>query len=370
MRSLTPEQQKLYDSVMADPYPELPEDPETGTWYKVSLPGCVCSCGKPYYAYLKIGSENKLMVMFEGGGVAINEYTAARPGGLFYAGTQRFYFDDVDFLSMGATMTGIGANSENNPFADWSVLCIGYASGDFHTGTASGSYVDGDGDVIQTHFHGYEHLCKLMEITKKWVPEPEALLVTGFSAGGFATSILTDDVISYYPDCKNIVCCVDSAILLYDDWHKAAVELWGSPAHISERLKTRDFSYDGLTALYQKYGSRVKYLYLTSMRDCLLSQYQNYIDHGVLEFTKEAGDRFEDYVKTLYQRMKAEMPEMVYYFFDLLEPAAPEEMGLTVHTLIASERAFDGCMDGISASTWIMDAVNRNPKSVGLSLVE
>lgn len=80
----------MYDSIMANPYPKFSKNPETGAWYKASLPGCVCSCGKPYYAYMKIGLENKLMVMFEGGGAAINEYTATRPRGLFYEGHRDF----------------------------------------------------------------------------------------------------------------------------------------------------------------------------------------------------------------------------------------------------------------------------------------
>lgn len=47
---------------------------------------------------------------------------------------------------MAAIMTGIGVNSENNPFTDWSVRCIGYASSDFYIGSVSESYVDGKED--------------------------------------------------------------------------------------------------------------------------------------------------------------------------------------------------------------------------------
>jgi len=48
---------------------------------------------------------------------------------------------------MAAIMTGIGVNSENNPFTDWSVRCIGYASSDFYIGSVSESYVDGNGGL-------------------------------------------------------------------------------------------------------------------------------------------------------------------------------------------------------------------------------
>ncbi len=368
-KALTEEQQKWYDTAMAMQRPELPEKPECGTWYKVSLPGCICSCGKPYYGYLKIGTENNLMVLFEGGGVAVDTYTAARPNGILYEGTQNFYFDDVDITSYGATDNGIGGCAAENPFSDWSVLCVSYASGDFHTGTGDGSFVDGDGDVIEAHFHGYTHFRELMDITKKWIPNPESLLVTGYSAGGFAASILADDVISYYPECGNITCCVDSAILLYD-WHKPAVELWKSPAHIADRLKTRDFSYDGLKALYEKYGSTVKYLYLTSTRDCLLTQYQNYIDTGTLEFTKESGIQFQNYLKEIHQKFCYDIPEMIFYFFAEPDKNIPSELELTEHTLIANDHALHRRVDGVTVAEWIMNAVNGKTKNIGLALLD
>ena len=59
---------------------ELPEVPEKGKWYVYRPEGCVCSTGTPYMSTLRIGKENKLMVVFCGGGCAVDAHAAARPG--------------------------------------------------------------------------------------------------------------------------------------------------------------------------------------------------------------------------------------------------------------------------------------------------
>ena len=60
-------------------FPEIPHNPKRGKWYKLPLPGCVCADGSPAHADLRLGTENKLMILFFGGGVCWNAYMAARP---------------------------------------------------------------------------------------------------------------------------------------------------------------------------------------------------------------------------------------------------------------------------------------------------
>ena len=86
---------------------------------------------------------------------------------------------------------------------------------------------------------------------KELVPHPDQIMVTGFSAGAFATSLLTDDVVGQFPDCRNITACVDSALLLYD-WQKVAREVWKSPEEIAARLTGNDLVADSLEALHTK----------------------------------------------------------------------------------------------------------------------
>ena len=108
-----------------------------------------------------------------------------------------------------------------NPFRDWTFLVLPYASGDFHSGTGEYHYMDGSKERVVYH-NGYNNYSAFMNAAMPYVGNPDTLLVTGFSAGGFATSLLADDVIDRFPSAENITVCVDSSLLLYDGWHETA----------------------------------------------------------------------------------------------------------------------------------------------------
>ena len=58
---------------------DLPDDPREMTWYRVPLEKGLSGDGSEYYIYVKLADPKKLCIFFSGGGVAWNEYTAARP---------------------------------------------------------------------------------------------------------------------------------------------------------------------------------------------------------------------------------------------------------------------------------------------------
>ena len=259
-------------------FPKLKGEPEIGKWYELAVEGTQSSDGSEWHGIFKKGTENKVVVYFFGGGVSITPETS-EGGNKFYATNMT----GQDFVAQG----GIGSNADSNPFKDWSFLVIPYATGDFHSGT--GVY-KGEKTVYHT---GYSNYAAFVEQIKPYVGEPDTLLVTGFSAGGFATSLLADDVIDRFPSAKNITVCVDSSLLLYDGWHETAVDLWHSPEEISNRLVTDNLVLDSLTALYEKRGDSVKILFDCSYRDDTLQQYQAYIRTGTMTKDKENGDLFQ-----------------------------------------------------------------------------
>ena len=166
------------------------------------------------------------------------------------------------------------------------MIVIPYASGDFHTGTGAYHYVENG--VNKTVYHnGYNNYSNCIETVKEYVGKPDTLLVTGFSAGGFATALLADDVIDRFPTAENVTVCVDSALLIYDGWRDSAENLWQSPQEISDRLTTNNLVLDSLTALYKKRGDSVKILFDCSYRDNTLMQYQSYMDNGEMLQSKE-----------------------------------------------------------------------------------
>ena len=332
-------------------FPKLTGEPEIGKWYEVAVEGTQSSDGSEWHGIFKKGTENKVVVYFFGGGVSITPETS-EGGNKFYATNMT----GQDFVAQG----GIGSNAESNPFKDWSFLVIPYATGDFHSGT--GVY-KGEKTVYHT---GYSNYAAFVEQIKPYVGEPDTLLVTGFSAGGFATSLLADDVIDRFPSAKNITVCVDSSLLLYDGWHETAVDLWHSPKEVSDRLTTDNLVLDSLTALHEKRGDSVKILFDCSYRDDTLQQYQAYIRTGTMTKDKENGDLFQKDLAEMIKCLQKNIPGIGIYIWNYAEDT---ETHTTQHTIISSN-VFDKLEDGVSVADWIYAAINGDVQSHGLVLLE
>lgn len=332
-------------------FPTLKGEPEIGKWYDVPVEIAKSSDGSEWHGIFRKGSENKVVVYFFGGGVSITPETSEE-GTKFFATNMTAQ----DFVALG----GIGSNAEDNPFKDWSFIVIPYATGDFHAGT--GAY-EGKKTVYHT---GYTNYSAYVEQVKKYLGEPDALLVTGFSAGGFATSLLADDVIDRFPSAENVTVCVDSSLLLYDGWHETAVNLWKSPIEISDRLTTNNIVLDSLTALHKKRGDSVKILFDCSYRDDTLMQYQSYIDSGKMDKTKELGDNFQRDLKEMVSGLQTNIPDVGIYIWCYGED---ENTHNTQHTII-SANVFDRLGNDRNVGEWISDAVNGDVKTYGLELLD
>ncbi len=332
-------------------FPKLEGEPEIGKWYDVPVKNAFSSDGSKWHGIFRKGTENKVVVYFFGGGVSITPETS-EGGKEFYATTMLAQ----DFVAQG----GIGSNDDHNPFKDWSFIVIPYATGDFHAGT--GIY-EGKKKVYHT---GYNNYSAFIEKIKPYVGEPDTLLVTGFSAGGFATSLLADDVIDRFPSAGNVTVCVDSSLLLYDGWHDTAVDLWKSPSEISDRLTSNNIVLDSLTALYEKRGDSVKILFDCSYRDDTLMQYQSYIDTGKMDKTKELGDNFQQDLKEMVTALQENIPNVGIYIWSYREDTDTHN---TQHTIISSN-VFDKLGNERSVGEWMFDAVNGDVRTYGLELLE
>ena len=337
-------------------HPELKGEPEIGKWYRITPAGTKSSDGSEWHGLIRLGTENKVVVYFFGGGASINGYTSER-GKEFFATTASVQ----DFVASG----GIGSSTEENPFRDWTFLVLPYASGDFHSGTGEYHYTDGGKEKIVYH-NGYNNYSAFMDAATPYVGKPDTLLVTGFSAGGFATSLLADDVIDRFPSAENITVCVDSSLLLYDGWHETAADLWQSPEEISDRLTTDNIVLDSLTALYEKRGDSVKILFDCSCRDDTLMQYQSFIHTGKMDKTKALGDQFQADLSKMVAGLQEHIPGVGIYIWNYGEDS---ETHNTQHTIISSN-VFDKLEDGVSVADWIFAAVNGDVESHGLALLD
>ncbi|MGU7918698.1 pectin acetylesterase-family hydrolase [Streptococcus suis] len=341
--------------------PELVDQtPQVNEWYRLSLEEAVDSQGNQAHGLLRIGKDkNKVMVYFFGGGVSINEETAS--GGTRYFATTTGHQDYV------ATW-GIGSPQEDNPFKDWTMIVLPYGTGDFHAGTQNFSYIDDKGKERVVHHQGYSNLMSILAAAKAYIGNPDTLLVTGFSAGGFATSLLADDVISHFPTAKNVTVAVDSSFLRHDNWKSIAENVWKTPTSISDRLHSDNLVLDSLVALHEKRGDSVKILFDISYRDGVLQQYQAYIDQGKLaDATEESSDHFQKELKKMIQELQSKIDGVGIFIWNYDQD---EKTTATQHTTINFPTFFTPMSQDKSVAEWLDDAVNGEVNSYGLELLD
>ena len=354
-------------------FPQIPSNPKTGKWYGIPLKGCVSSDGKEVHAGFRKGTENKLVILLFGGGVSWNEFMAARPNSVYGNPDQISFYacGDGGLVADLAARIGIHTLSkkESNPFRNWNMLAIPYTTGDFHCGTGDFPYTALDGSKQVLHHHGYTNYCAALHETMKHIgDQPDQILVTGFSAGGFGTALLTDDVMRTFPNCNDVTSYVDSGFMIYPGWPEVARNIWKAPKEIAERIHSDNITLDCLQALKQDHGDRVKIAFSCSTRDAALSEYINYVEKDQLYADKESGITFQKELKQMCDALQQAIPNIALYIFDTPdENAAKKAEGLTKHCIGAADKMV---VEGITAAQWLWDAVCGNPRQIGLSLLD
>ncbi len=349
--------------------------PEEMTWYRVPLENGISGDGSSYHTYVSKGKCNNLCIIISGGGVAWNEYTAARPvtGGKVAAGLPNFYWNNLrPFTQLMNINIGItNTKNSSNPFAEWSFVVITYATGDFHIGNSEYHYKTEDGEDAILHFAGHGNFQETMRVAKKLFPSPDKLLVAGNSAGAFAVPALAGEISDkYYPDCKDITLLSDSGLLLYKDWKRTASDVWEADEAFVSRLHSDNPTVDWYESLYAKYGKRFKYLYASSTRDYLLSSYYNDIITKQYKTDSDVQQAFYEQLKVMVRQLKDITEDFHFYIFDW--PMLPLAVGRggTVHTALkeitfASKKSEDKTM-----ADWLMDQADGNPYDIGMKLLE
>lgn len=345
-------------------YPNLKAGPSVGKWYRVAGREMKTSEGGKYRAFFKKGSENKVLVYFAGGGVSINEETARDDT---YNTTEIF----IDLLAnVTMNMGGLASEAEGSPFENWSMILFPYATGDFHAGTREYHYTDHDGKEKILYHNGYVNYTQAMQkITKlAGISDPQSVVVTGYSAGGFAAALLSDDIFTnYFPQAESKNVLVDAALLLNDDWHAIAADVWQTPKEISDKLTGSNLTLDCLRSLHEKYGSQIHLLFASSTRDGDLAKVQNYFDTGVMDVSEKEADIYQQILKETIPQLKAAGVSL--FLWDGV-PWYDDPRNMTAHTIIATPAVwFPFEEHKQSVAGWLQDAVNGKAADYGLDLV-
>ena len=360
--------------IMSVSYPLMPDAPVTGVTYRVYPEGCVAGNGTAYHGGVRIGTNpEKLIVYLNGGGLAYDAYSAARPQNLFYApgdGNEHYFINDAEWMGDYFLMDGLNADREDNPFRDGSLIHLSYTTGDFHCGGGDLPYtaLDGTQDVLPQH--GYHNAMTLIQTAKQWAGTPKELLIMGSSGGGFGASVLADDIIRQFPSAQKITCVIDSSLLLAD-WPRIARDVWKAPAHVQERLVSDNFTVDNLAALHRSYGDRLNYMFISSIRDALLSEAQSGLDGTHMTVNRGSGEKYARDLKKMCAQLTEAVPGIGLYLFE--SPVGDphyDQYGLTAHCVLDKRLMFELKSDGQTAAEWIADGMSGNITNRGMALLE
>ena len=346
-------------------YPKLKDDPKVGKWYRVTTSEMKTSEGDKYRALFKKGSENKVLIYFAGGGVSVNEDMAREDA----YNTKEVAIDMLANLTV--NMGGIASDVEGSPFEDWSIILFPYATGDFHAGTGEFHYTDTDGKEKILYHNGYvnytETMKKVME--QAGINDADTVLVTGYSAGGFGAALLADDVFTnYFPDAKSKNVLVDASLLLNNDWHSIATDVWQTPKEISDKLVSNNLTLDCFASLHKKYGDDIHLLFDCSTRDGDLAKVQNYFDDGIMDVDEKQADEFQQILKEAIPEIKEAGVSL--FIWDGV-PWYDDPRNMTAHTIIATPAVWVPFEEQKkSVAEWLTDAIEGKMSDYGVELID
>jgi hypothetical protein len=219
-----------------------------GGWERVEPGGETrCARGGKYAFWIRRGDPKKLLVFFQGGGGCFDVNTC-QVGSVWF--DDRVSEGDDPDLSAGGILD-LGA--PENPFADYSMVFIPSCTGDVHTGSRVVRY-----GPYRVHQKGYVNATAALERAFAEVPDPDAVFVTGCSAGSVGSAFHVDAILRHYRDAR-VTQVGDSLAFVFH--RPVSLESWGAHEHFPEwfeptRPNGRWTMTEFLTALAEQYPDR------------------------------------------------------------------------------------------------------------------
>lgn len=148
----------------------------------------LCLRGGKYQVNLRRGTSNHVLLYLEGGGACSNYQTCWQaPLAKLTAGS--------------ATTIGIlELNNPDNPFGDWNIIYAPYCDGSVFAGDNIADY-----NGKRTFHHGLQNLSAAVSLMQREFVQPDLIVVSGSSAGGYGTFTGYGVARVAYPDTRILV---------------------------------------------------------------------------------------------------------------------------------------------------------------------
>ncbi|TFH23246.1 MAG: hypothetical protein E4H03_06625 [Myxococcales bacterium] len=140
-------------------------------------PRCAFDGDEDYHFFVKRGSENKVVMYYQGGGACWENLTCGIP--VCKNGADPIS-DDPDLASTGFA----DLSNPDNPFRNWNIVFVTYCTCDIHYGDADQTYSGALPDVNVAH-RGFSNAKVAEKFARENFLNPDVVMVTGSSAGGY-----------------------------------------------------------------------------------------------------------------------------------------------------------------------------------------
>jgi len=337
------------------------------------LDGCVCSNGKPYRVSIKRGRVNKLLVNFLGGGASWSEETAARPitVGSMLKKEEGFYTPDVPpvILKLACNMGLLKASDRRNPFHDWHVLNIPYASADFHIGNNDYPYQSVKGESQVLYHHGQKNVAAALALLKEYFPQtPETLVIMGQSAGGFGCVVYAPQIQAMYPECTRTIVYSEGSHIHSSLWSEIARDVWRVNPDLLAYIGSEDLIVDLFRYARDNMSSSTLFLHSNTVWDKVLAEMMYKMNYGKKIVNADGLKEFHDTLANAVQRLKREIPNYTYFLTDYGK--SPKD-GTTAHIFAGTPKLlYNEIQDGMSLANWLCRTMENQPIDVGTKFIE
>ncbi len=342
-------------------------------WRTVSFKGqTMCSDGSEFAIFVKRGKSKNFLIHFSGGGACWDDPSCGQPISLksvFDEGSgdlQSFYLPSM-LPVFPKAVSGLG-DSENvtNPFRDWNIVFIPYCTGDLHIGNVTNSYTF-NGKKFEIHHNGRNNSLSALEWVFSNFKEADKIMVSGESAGAYASAFWTPYIADHYSG-KKIYQLSDGSLLTSDRWKGILDTVWRSESTRFFGFQIdKDIFEDALIHRSDSVKRQIKYLHSNTIYDDVLTRFSAALNHKPTNSNK--------FIDEWSMNMRASMNRLrkadIDYNYFLTDWGLDSTKQTSPHTMTTNGN-YDKCKaDGISFSEWLKrNVIDDESLSLGEKLLE
>lgn len=224
--------------------------------WKQIFPGgeTICARGDEFSFFYREGNASEVVVDFVGGGACWSHKTCKKDS--------VYFVDSVDYVLNRIALNDISGiydhNNDKNPVKDWSHVVIPYCTGDIHWGDNVHTYTKENAEPVTIYHKGAVNAQVVLDWTLNKY-NPERLLVTGTSAGGYASLYWLPYIKEQAPNARIVQFSDGAAGVIMPDTFKETMAAWKGQEHAPDwipSLDPRNVNWQDLTIvdLYTEIG--------------------------------------------------------------------------------------------------------------------